>query len=104
MDYFIIQTWINIQRFIGLAWLQKQAAPKGIACFCDLMPNWRLAVVSEVERGASTRLTEGLAAARNQLVGRLAAHLVLAHAAPGGQLAHLSEQWLGAGRSLLVLG
>ncbi|MFY7941845.1 MAG: DNA-processing protein DprA [Burkholderiaceae bacterium] len=67
-----------------------------------VLADGRMAVVSEVERGA--RLTEGLAAARNQLVGRLATDLVLAHAAPGGQLAHLSEQWRGQGRSLFVLG
>lgn len=50
------------------------------------------------------RLTEALAAQRNQWVAHLARQIVVAHASPGGRLAELCAQWCVEGRVLIRLG
>ncbi len=73
-----------------------------------LPPEWaeplaqgRMAVVSAAAR--SGRLTEALAAQRNEWVAALASQIVVAHASPGGRLAALCEGWSSAGRSVRQL-
>jgi len=58
----------------------------------------RMAVVSAATR--SGRLTEALAAQRNEWVAGLACQIVVAHASPGGRLAVLCDEWTRAGRSV----
>lgn len=67
-----------------------------------LPPEWaeslvqgRMAVVSAATR--SGRLTEALAAERNEWVASLASRIVLAHANPGGRLAALRDHWRALG-------
>lgn len=74
-----------------------------------LPPEWaeplaqgRMAVVSAVTR--SGRLTEELAAQRNEWVASLARQIVVAHASPGGRLAALCDEWTRAGRAVRRLG
>jgi len=74
-----------------------------------LPPEWaeslaqgRMAVVSAATR--SGRLTEELAAQRNEWVVSLARQIVVAHASPGGRLAALCDGWSRAGRSVRRLG
>lgn len=74
-----------------------------------LPPEWaeplaqgRMAVVSAAAR--SGRLTEALAAQRNEWVASLASQIVVAHARPGGRLAVLCDEWARAGRSVRRLG
>lgn len=74
-----------------------------------LPPEWseplaqgRMAVVSAAAR--SGRLTEALAAQRNEWVAILARQIVVAHASPGGRLAVLCAEWTLAGRSVRRLG
>lgn len=74
-----------------------------------LPPEWaeplaqgRMAVVSAATR--SGRLTEALAAERNEWVASLARQIVVAHASPGGQLAVLCDEWTRAGRVIRRLG
>jgi hypothetical protein len=55
----------------------------------------RMAVVSAAAR--SGRLTEELAAQRNEWVALLGRQIVVAHASPGGRLAVLCEGWGRAG-------
>lgn len=70
-----------------------------------LPPEWaeplaqgRMAVVSAATR--SGRLTESLAAQRNEWVAALARQIVVAHASPGGRLAMLCDEWSRARRSV----
>lgn len=74
-----------------------------------LPPEWseplaqgRMAVVSAAAR--SGRLTEALAAQRNEWVAALARQIVVAHASPGGRLAVFCDEWTRAGRSVQRLG
>lgn len=74
-----------------------------------LPPEWaeplalgRMAVVSAAIR--SGRLTEALAAQRNEWVAALARQIVVAHASPGGRLAALCDGWGCAGRPIWWLG
>ena len=74
-----------------------------------LPPEWteplaqgRMAVVSAATR--SGRLTETLAAQRNEWVAALARQIVVAHVSPGGQLAVLCDEWTLAGRAVRRLG
>ena len=74
-----------------------------------LPPEWaeplaqgRMAVVSAATR--SGRLTEALAAQRNEWVAALARQIVVAHASPGGRLVTLCDGWSRRGRPLLWLG
>lgn len=68
----------------------------------ELLAQDRMAVVSAAAR--SGRLTETLAAQRNEWVAALARQIVVAHASPGGQLAVLCDEWTLAGRSVRWLG
>jgi predicted Rossmann fold nucleotide-binding protein DprA/Smf involved in DNA uptake len=75
-----------------------------------LPPDWaeplaqdRMAVVSAATSTAG-RLTEDRAAARNQLVARLASDIVVAHASLGGQLRAECAQWRSEGRVVVQLG
>lgn len=70
-----------------------------------LPPEWaeplahgRVAVVSAATR--SGRLTEELAAQRNEWVAALASQIVVAHASPDGRLAALCDEWTRAGRAV----
>ena len=74
-----------------------------------LPPEWAeplvqgsMAVVSAATR--SGRLTEALAAQRNEWVAALARQIVVAHASPGGRLVTLCDGWSRRGRPLLWLG
>lgn len=74
-----------------------------------LPPEWaeplaqdRMAVVSAAAR--SGRLTEELAAQRNERVAELASQIVVAHASPCGRLAALCDGWWCTGRSIRWLG
>lgn len=74
-----------------------------------LPPQWaeplaqgRMAVVSSAIRAG--RLTEELAAERNQCVAQLARQIVVAHASPGGRLGTLCDLWCAEGRVLVRLG
>ena len=74
-----------------------------------LPPEWaeplaqgRMAVVSAATR--SGRLTEELAAQRNEWVASVASQIVVAHASLGGQLAVLCDEWTRAGRVIRRLG
>lgn len=74
-----------------------------------LPPEWaeplaqgRMAVVTAAAH--SGRLTEALAAQRNEWVAVLARQIVVAHASPGGRLAVLCAEWTLAGRSVRQLG
>ncbi|MDZ4239446.1 MAG: hypothetical protein U1A81_14990 [Hydrogenophaga sp.] len=74
-----------------------------------LLPEWaeplaqgRMAVVSVAT--SAGRLTEELAAERNQWVVQLACQIVVAHASPGGRLAALCDRWCAEGRALTRLG
>lgn len=58
----------------------------------------RLAIVSQVER--SRRLTEDAAARRNDLAARLARHIVIAYAHPGGSLSEQCRRWAEEGLAL----
>lgn len=53
--------------------------------WCEPLAQGRMAVVSAAAR--SGRLTEALAAQRNEWVAALASQIVVAHASPGGRLA-----------------
>ena len=82
------------------------ARPVAGAC---LPPEWaeplaqgRMAVVSAATR--SGRLTEELAARRNDWVAALADQIVVAHASTGGRLAVLCDGWSSAGRPIRWLG
>lgn len=55
----------------------------------------RMAAASAVAR--SGRLTEALAAQRNEWVTALARQIVVAHVSPGGRLAVLCDEWTRAG-------
>ena len=73
-----------------------------------LPPEWaeplaqgRMAVVSAATR--SGRLTEALAAQRNEWVAALARQIVVAHASPGGRLAALCNQLHEKGRTVVRL-
>ena len=68
-----------------------------------LPPEWTealalgtMAVVSAV--ATTTRLTDEVATARNQLVAQLATSIVVAHASAGGALEALCTQWQSQGR------
>lgn len=74
-----------------------------------LPPDWaepmtqdRMAVVSAAT--SAGRLTEELAAWRNQWVAQLASQIVVAHASPGGRLAGLCEEWRTSNRAISWLG
>lgn len=74
-----------------------------------LPPEWsealakgRMAVLSAATR--SGRLTEALAAQRNEWVVALARQIVVAHASPDGRLALLCDRWSRSGRSVRRLG
>jgi len=74
-----------------------------------LPPEWaeplaqgHMAVVSAATR--SGRLTEELAAQRNEWVAALASQIVVAHASPGGRLGALCDQWCAEGRVVTCLG
>jgi len=74
-----------------------------------LPPEWaeplaqgRMAVVSAAIR--AERLTEALAAERNEWVAQLASEIVVAHASPGGRLAGLCDVWGVAGQVVRRLG
>jgi predicted Rossmann fold nucleotide-binding protein DprA/Smf involved in DNA uptake len=74
-----------------------------------LPPEWaeplaqeRMAVVSAAT--SVGRLIGARAAARNQLVARLATDIVVAHASPSGQLYACCEQWGSEGRAVVHLG
>jgi predicted Rossmann fold nucleotide-binding protein DprA/Smf involved in DNA uptake len=74
-----------------------------------LPPEWaeplaqdRMAVVSAAAR--SGRLTEELAAQRNEWVAALASQIVVAHASPGGRLAALCDGWGYKGQRIRWLG
>jgi len=62
----------------------------------------RQPVVSAATR--SGRLTEALAAQRNEWVVALARQIVVAHASPDGRLAVLCDRWSRSGRSVRRLG
>ena len=62
----------------------------------------RMAVVSAATR--SGRLTEELAARRNEWVAELARLVVVAHASLGGRLAVLCDGWSRTGRPFRWLG
>ena len=70
-----------------------------------LPPEWaeplaqgRMAAVSAATH--SGRLTEELAAQRNEWVAALASQIVVAHASPGGRLAGLCEAWSRSARPI----
>ncbi len=70
-----------------------------------LPPEWaeplaqgRMAVLSAATQ--NSRLTEALAAQRNEWVAALAQQIVVAHASPGGRLGALCDGWSRAGRSI----
>ena len=70
-----------------------------------LPPEWaeplaqgRMAVLSAATQ--NSRLTEALAAQRNEWVAALARQIVVAHASPGGRLGVLCDGWSRAGRSI----
>ena len=74
-----------------------------------LGPSWRsalqagsLAVVSNTAR--AQRLTEQMAAQRNELVARLADRIVFAYASPGGGLRQQCARWIAAGREVKRIG
>ncbi|WP_396432970.1 DNA-processing protein DprA [Limnohabitans sp.] len=62
----------------------------------------RMAVVSAA--ASSGRLTEELAAQRNEWVAALASQIVVAHASPGGRLAALCDGWGYKGQRIRWLG
>lgn len=73
-----------------------------------LPPEWKaplvnghMAVVSGV--GTASRLTQQLAAQRNDLVVQLAQSIAVAHTSPDGSLALLVERWSKGGREVDVL-
>lgn len=61
-----------------------------------------MAVVSAATRNG--RLSEELAAQRNEWVAALGSQIVVAHSSPSGRLAVLCEEWSRAGRSIRRLG
>lgn len=73
-----------------------------------LPPEWvepleldRMAVVSAAT--VATRLTGELAMVRNNFAAQLAAHIVVAHASPGGALEILCEEWQAQDRHIIRL-
>lgn len=73
-----------------------------------LKPEWRAAVAEGYMAIVSTsqkveRLTSERATQRNELVARLAKHVVIAHASMGGELARQSGSWANQGLSVLNL-
>ncbi len=74
-----------------------------------LPPEWaepltqgRMAVVSAATNDG--RLTDEIAAKRNQWVAKLASQIVVAHASPGGQLSMQCDQWHAQNRLVTQLG
>ena len=70
--------------------------------WAEPMTQGRMAVVSAAT--SAGRLTEELAAWRNQWVAQLASQIVVAHASPGGRLAGLCEEWRTSNRAISWLG
>ena len=69
--------------------------------WAEVVEQGTMAVVSAV--ATTTRLTDAVATARNQLVAQLAASIVVAHASAGGALEGLCAQWQSQGRLLTRL-
>jgi predicted Rossmann fold nucleotide-binding protein DprA/Smf involved in DNA uptake len=64
--------------------------------WAEVVAQGAMAVVSAV--ATTTRLTDGVATARNHLAAQLAITIVVAHASAGGALEGLCTQWQSQGR------
>ncbi len=70
--------------------------------WAEALAQGRMAVVSEAAH--SGRLTEELAARRNERVAALASRIVMAHASGQGRLARMCQGWAAAGKPICRLG
>lgn len=84
--------------------LARDAATATLApAWIDAIRQGCLVVASAVHEGVSQRLTTDISTERNDLVAAIAQHIVVAHAAPSGNLEARLEAWRATGHDLTIL-